>query len=211
MANEPEYTIGALAQAAGVTPRTIRYYTAEGLLPQPESRGRYARYTEEHLRRLQQIIQLKEHYLPLHVIRERLAAGETAGPAPHPGDHTPASPLRLHTPGPPHSLRPSTPSSPASSIAADAVLVGQATMSGGQHGAQGQELQLGRYQFFPDLPEPEDASGSTVSAKMEQWQRIALTPGVELHLKEPLGEERRRRLEALIAAARDILSGDDDA
>jgi len=73
MAEEMIYTIGELAEAAGVTPRTIRYYTAEGLLPPPDTRGRYARYGADHLLRLHLIARLKEAYLPLGEIKARLA------------------------------------------------------------------------------------------------------------------------------------------
>ena len=38
MTEEFSYTIGELAEAAGVTPRTVRYYTAEGLLPAPKKK-----------------------------------------------------------------------------------------------------------------------------------------------------------------------------
>jgi DNA-binding transcriptional MerR regulator len=69
MTEELLHTIGELAEKAGVTPRTIRYYTAEGLLPAPETRGRYALYADEHLRRLQLIARLKEAYLPLEEIK----------------------------------------------------------------------------------------------------------------------------------------------
>jgi len=72
MAEETLYTIGQLAEIAGVTPRTIRYYTAEGLLPRPDSRGQYALYSEQHLLRLQLIGQLKESYLPLGEIKARI-------------------------------------------------------------------------------------------------------------------------------------------
>jgi len=72
MAEATHYTIGHLAELAGVTPRTIRYYTAEGLLPRPDARGQYALYGEEHLLRLQLIAQLKESYLPLGEIKARI-------------------------------------------------------------------------------------------------------------------------------------------
>ena len=72
MAEATPYTIGQLAELAGVTPRTIRYYTAEGLLPRPDARGQYALYGEEHLLRLQLIAQLKETYLPLGEIKARI-------------------------------------------------------------------------------------------------------------------------------------------
>jgi DNA-binding transcriptional MerR regulator len=73
MAEEMIYTIGELAEATGVTPRTIRYYTAEGLLPPPDTRGRYALYGEDQLLRLQLIARLKEAYLPLGEMKARLA------------------------------------------------------------------------------------------------------------------------------------------
>ncbi len=66
------YQIGELAERAGVTPRTIRYYTAEGLLPPPDTRGRYALYGEDHVLRLQLITRLKEAYLPLTEIKARI-------------------------------------------------------------------------------------------------------------------------------------------
>jgi DNA-binding transcriptional MerR regulator len=65
-------TIQELARRAGVTTRTIRYYTEQGLLPAP-NRGRPARYTEEHLRRLGLIKRLKQQYLPLEEIRDTLS------------------------------------------------------------------------------------------------------------------------------------------
>src|SRR5689334_19976786 len=72
MTEEKLYTIGELADVAGVTPRTVRYYTTEGLLPSPDMRGRYALYGEEHLLRLQLIGRLKEAFLPLGEIKTRL-------------------------------------------------------------------------------------------------------------------------------------------
>lgn len=72
MAEETLYTIGQLADMAGVTPRTIRYYTAEGLLPRPDSRGQYALYSEQHLLRLQLIGRLKATYLPLSEIKAQI-------------------------------------------------------------------------------------------------------------------------------------------
>jgi len=72
MAEETLYTISQLAELAGVTPRTIRYYTAEGLLPRADTRGQYALYGPEHLLRLQLIARLKDAYLPLGEIKARI-------------------------------------------------------------------------------------------------------------------------------------------
>lgn len=65
-------TISELADAAGVTVRTIRYYVNEGLLPPPEQRGRYALYETWYLDRLELISRWKDAYLPLKEIRTRI-------------------------------------------------------------------------------------------------------------------------------------------
>jgi DNA-binding transcriptional MerR regulator len=92
MTEEQTYTVGQLAEAAGVTPRTIRYYTAEELLPPPDSRGRYALYGEDHLLRLRLIARLKGAYLPLGEIKARLDALSTGQVAALLAEHEPAPP-----------------------------------------------------------------------------------------------------------------------
>ena len=67
-----EYLIGELAKKAGVSVRTIRFYISEGLLPSPQSRGRYTVYDEEYLRRIALIKRLKEAFLPIKEIRTML-------------------------------------------------------------------------------------------------------------------------------------------
>ena len=70
--NKKQWTIGELADAAEVTVRTIRYYVKEGLLPPPETQGRYALYDEAYFNRLELIRRWKESYLPLREIRARI-------------------------------------------------------------------------------------------------------------------------------------------
>jgi DNA-binding transcriptional MerR regulator len=64
-------TIQELARRANVTPRTIRYYVEQGILP-PPGRGRPSEYTDEHLKVLDLVRRLKEQYLPLEEIRSML-------------------------------------------------------------------------------------------------------------------------------------------
>jgi DNA-binding transcriptional MerR regulator len=49
-----------LARAAGVAPRTVRYYVQRGLLPAPVFKGRDTEYGEEHEVRLRAIRKLQE-------------------------------------------------------------------------------------------------------------------------------------------------------
>lgn len=71
--NQELMTIRQLAERAGVTQRTIRYYTDEGLIDAPVDRVRTPRYTERHLLQLLAAARLKANFLPLRVIRARLA------------------------------------------------------------------------------------------------------------------------------------------
>jgi DNA-binding transcriptional MerR regulator len=64
-------TIQELARRANVTPRTIRYYVEQGILP-PPGRGRPSEYTDEHLKVLDLVRRLKDQYLPLEEIRSML-------------------------------------------------------------------------------------------------------------------------------------------
>ena len=71
-----------LADRAGVSIRTVRYYIQQGLLPKPESRGPGAHYTEEHLERLLLVKRLQREHLPLAEIRRVLEASPGETPAP---------------------------------------------------------------------------------------------------------------------------------
>ena len=61
-----------LVDAAGVTPRTVRYYIAQGLLSSPGRLGAGTRYGREHLDRLHLIRRLQDRGLSLAEIRARL-------------------------------------------------------------------------------------------------------------------------------------------
>lgn len=66
------YDLQELCSEAGVTPRTVRYYIQQGLLPAPEPQGPATRYGRSHLDRLRLIRHLQAEHQPLAVIRKRL-------------------------------------------------------------------------------------------------------------------------------------------
>ncbi|HET8756830.1 MAG TPA: MerR family transcriptional regulator [Solirubrobacteraceae bacterium] len=62
MADETRYRIGDVAERVGTTPRTIRYYEEMGLLPAPPAheKGRHRTYGDSDVRRLQELIRLRD-------------------------------------------------------------------------------------------------------------------------------------------------------
>lgn len=75
------YSLDELAAAAGVPPRTIRFYQASGLLPKPRREGRAAVYNDEHRQRLDLVADLRARGLKLDAIRDMVDAG-SLGKAP---------------------------------------------------------------------------------------------------------------------------------
>lgn len=77
---DPErYSIDELSTLAGVTPRTVRYYIAQGLLDRPEGEKRGAHYLRRHLEQLLLTRRWTDAGLGLDRIRE-LQAGAPEDP-----------------------------------------------------------------------------------------------------------------------------------
>jgi DNA-binding transcriptional MerR regulator len=79
-----ELSIGDLADAAGVSRRTVRFYVQQRLLPVPLGRGRGRHYDQSHLQRLRRINELQSAGHSLDAIRRILDGGEAAASLPSP-------------------------------------------------------------------------------------------------------------------------------
>ena len=64
-----ELTLEELAELSKMSIRTLRFYIQEGLLPGPDTRGKFASYSRQHLDRIKMIKRLKDKYLPLQQIK----------------------------------------------------------------------------------------------------------------------------------------------
>ena len=71
---EESYTIDQIGLATGLTPRTIRHWTARGLLEPPPFHAAATRYSRDHLTRLRAIQALRKQNILLDTIRARLDA-----------------------------------------------------------------------------------------------------------------------------------------
>jgi DNA-binding transcriptional MerR regulator len=202
---ENVYSLRDLADVAGVTPRTVRYYIAQGLLPAPEGAGSAARYGEGHLARLRLIGRHQRQHLPLAEIRARLSGLD--------------DPSVIAAIGEPESRR-------VSESALDYIhaLVGdQPADEPADRSARAPALAapmlfstpqaLSSEPFSPMAPAPmapAPAPAAPVKPTLErsQWDRVELAPDVELHVRRPLGRLQNKRVERLIAIARQLLEED---
>ncbi|WP_175410926.1 MerR family transcriptional regulator [Streptomyces sp. TRM64462] len=88
-----------LAAAAGITPRTLRFYRERGLIPPPRREGRIAWYGPHHLARLRTIAALLERGHTLNGIADLAAAfesGRDVGEVLGLNEPTEEEPVRLH-------------------------------------------------------------------------------------------------------------------
>lgn len=181
-----------LCQLGGVTSRTVRYYIQQGLLPSP-GLGVGARYTEGHLARLRLIRRLQAEHLPLAEIRHRLEALDDAA-------------VRALL------------DAPTGRRVTDSAVDYVRVVLGGSLGSEGQAASLPQ----PPLPLPAARSappatppatpqpGRPTVAARAQWERIALSPDIEIHIRRPLSREDNRRVEKLLERAQELFRGEED-
>jgi DNA-binding transcriptional MerR regulator len=171
-----EYLINDLAQRAGVTVRTIRYYTDQGLLPPPDTRGKYATYNRGHLLRLELIREMKDAFLPLREIRNviTLLSDEEVRNRLNETRRT----------MPPKAMQVSDSKSNALDYIARV-----RDMQNELRPMDKDELTIQPAQS-PPARRPQIPMGKIVdlndNRQAERWRHIEIAPGVELHLREPI-------------------------
>lgn len=222
----PSYTLSELCDLADVTPRTVRYYIAQGLLRSPGSSGPGARYDDGHLARLRLIRRLQREHLPLAEIRSRLAAlsdeeaiSQAEGPGPEPAgtalDYVravlaapvgkraypgaqPIAPPAAPTPPSYPAVRPAPPPRPSRSD--DGPWPPQPELLP-DVGPPAQRRRVA--EILPAL-----AGSEATPPERSQWERYVLAPDVELHVRRPLTRSQNRAVARLLETARQILEED---
>jgi DNA-binding transcriptional MerR regulator len=193
---DPRYSLTELADLAGVTPRTVRYYMSQGLLPSPGASGPGAKYDDTHLGRLRLVRRLQREHLPLAEIRQRLEGlDDTAiatlaeAPAAVPDPQDSALDYIRRVLGPPQ-VQPN------------------------RHLAM-KQLPLRAYSLaaepVSDVPIPNALSVEPAPGRnfeRSQWERIPLAPDIELHVRRPLPRPLAKQVDRLVSIARDLLEED---
>jgi DNA-binding transcriptional MerR regulator len=219
---EPEYELGELCDLAGVTVRTVRYYIQQGLLPGPGERGPGARYGEAHLDRLRLIKLLRRQDLPLAKIRALLeslddegvkAALERYAPQAPPPESSALEYVRAvrgatgphGAPGPRGAQAPAP--APRRAARHPEVELDAAQQIALQQPTAPSEAMLwseSHRRIHEDSLAAATASAKPGAATRSQWERIGLTPDVELHVRRPLSRHDNRKVESLVKLARDL-------
>jgi DNA-binding transcriptional MerR regulator len=186
-----EYLIQDLKEITGLEPRTIRYYQEKGLLPMPEYRGKNAYYNDDHLVRLKLILVLKKTYLPLDEIAKQLNSlsyEQVRNLVEKPKDEVLKQVLHRDV-----SKGKTIEPSPEAAIDYISSVLHPESESRKLEFKQGQLYQMTSNRYIGGTP-------------TESWQRILLTPGIEIQFRETLSPADKKRLEELIRLAKSIFT-----
>ena len=86
--NEKWFKIKDVEQLTGIPRRTVHFYLQSGLLHPPKRTGKtMAYYDENHIRKLKDIVKLKQQGLPLIAIRDRISGVVHLDPAENQSSH----------------------------------------------------------------------------------------------------------------------------
>ena len=191
--DDARYTLTELSALAGVTPRTVRYYLAQGLLPTVGVSGPGAKYDDRHLARLRLIKRLQEEHQPLADIRHRLNALDDSAiatiatePAPRPPSDSALDYIQR--------------------VTAPARRVSEASLLRRAYAPRLESMDLATPSAVP--PAPNQPAGAAPRIERSQWERLSLGPDVELHIRRPLPRSTSKRVDRLVEIARDLLEED---
>ena len=173
MSNDSKLTLTALCERAGVTPRTVRYYIQQGVLPAPDAAGGPgAHYGEGHVARLRVVRELQREHLPLAEVRKRLAS------------------------------------------VSDAELLSRGSVEADERPRRTSAADYVRRALGDASPPPPPRSPAPSPPPREPvverstWERIALTPDIEVHVRRPLSRLQNKLLERLLDHAKALLEED---
>ena len=176
---EPEsIDILELSDRTKVSPRTIRYYIQQGLLPAPEARGPGAHYGPEHVDKLKLIRRLQAEHLPLSEIRKRIEKLQ------------------------PEEVKRVLQSKPDYRADSASEYVRRVLSEGAASYASPVRSRMS----VASANLPRDQSQSLPAPQRSQWERFTLAPDVELHVRRPVSREDNRKLDRLLEAARQIFN-----
>ncbi|MGH7679148.1 MAG: MerR family transcriptional regulator [Gemmatimonadaceae bacterium] len=174
-----------LAKAAGVSPRTVRYYIHQGLLPSPGTRGPNTRYDRALVDRLQLIKLLQKDKWPLLRIRDHMMELDDDG-------------VRRELGSPPE-----LPLDEPTALGYVREVLGASRSRLSRNVRAGPDVVVTR----PPLPV---AAAVPLESRLEMrkstWERVRIGQNVELSIRTPLPPDQKKLVDRLIEAARQIFA-----
>jgi DNA-binding transcriptional MerR regulator len=213
VSNHDRYSLTELADLAGVTPRTVRYYLAQGLLPAVGPSGPGSKYDDGHLARLRLIRRLQAEHLPLAEIRRRLddlgddEIRELAGSGePEPPSDSALDYLRTVLGSP--TARPAL-ARPRADVTLPPPLRRSMTMGLAEAAVPAPTPATSPPPALASQATPATPDAPPARAiERSQWDRIALAPDIELHIRRPLVRAQQKQVDRLVTIARELLEED---
>jgi DNA-binding transcriptional MerR regulator len=172
------YSLTKLAKAADVSSRTIRYYIQHGLLPSPHGGGPGSHYDYGHLARLRLIKRLQDTHLPLAEIRKQIK--------PLSDDEVHAILKKEHD-----------------EVSDTAVEYIRSVLNVRETALREAASPPALHWFAKRVPsclEPQP-----VEPTRAHWERIGLSPDIELHVRRPLSHQENKAVNRILEVAREIL------
>jgi DNA-binding transcriptional MerR regulator len=191
---QDEFLIQDLAEETGVSPRTIRYYQQEGLLPEPDNRGKFAYYNQDHRKRLLLIQELKKNFLPLKEIRDRMNSLTSQQVQSLLEEQNTEDIQKAHS----GQIFIIQQAQADSDTAVDYI----ARLLKSQSHTHTQDPGIKPNLHLQKAPPQQYISGSPA----ESWRRIFLASGKEILIKEPISPQDQKRLEELIKFAQKLFT-----
>jgi DNA-binding transcriptional MerR regulator len=181
------YSLTELARKAAVSPRTVRYYIQHDLLPPPKGAGPGSHYDDGHLGRLRLIKRLKDSHLPLAEIRKQikpLSDDEVSAVVEKEPEELPGTAIEY--------IREML-------NVREEVLRNEAGPK-----ALLDHRQLDHHALF-SLQRPSPSSPAQQEPTRAHWERIGLSPDIEIHVRRPLSYQQNKAVNRILEAAREIL------
>jgi DNA-binding transcriptional MerR regulator len=204
MTTDGAYSLTELADLAGVTTRTVRYYLSQGLLPAVGQSGPGSKYDDRHLDRLRLIRRLQTEHLPLAEIRRRLDELDDDQIRGLTGTDLPAAPADSALDYLRSVLQPPVVAPRASAAAPLARLSVALSAAGPAPNVLAERLGDPR----PSTPPTAPPAALATPIERSQWERIVLAPDVELHIRRPLTRAQNKQVDRLVTIARELLEED---
>jgi len=205
---ETKLTLEDLADQSGLPIRTIRYYIQVGLLDGPDTHGKFASYSPEHLDRLELISRLKERtHLPLEEISKLFRHG-TPEQIQQMRDilNQPAGRVLIINTDEAEEEVSNEPGASALDYIRNIDRV--------QHSTR--EIQDSPALSAPEIlksnslrsPQTYGEIQDRAKTREENWQRIWITDGIELHIRATRGKQVKIKIQELIAFARKLFGNE---